>query len=123
VPPPLTGFEGWHLNRTGRNRWVLLTRRYAFKFPTLASWRDFLFGLLNNQNEAANCHRDGACPVLWACPGGWLLVMPRCVTMDEDIFALFDSVAWAKRTGLRVEHKPDSFGFHQGRIVAVDYGW
>lgn len=93
------------------------------KFPSLASWRDFLFGLLNNQNEAANCHRDGACPVLWACPGGWVLIMPRCEPLNDEAFAAFDHIAFHKRTGLRVEHKPDSFGLLKGQIVAVDYGW
>lgn len=48
----------------GRNRFVILTDRHAIKVPSLRSWRDFLFGLLNNMREAQACHDHPAlCPV------------------------------------------------------------
>lgn len=103
----------------GRNRLVLLTRCYAFKIPTLRCWRDFLFGLLNNQNEAAWSGEPGHCPVLFALPGGWLIVMPRLPIVTEDEFSRIDPAELPQRA----ERKPDSFGWLDGQVVAVDYGW
>ncbi|HEV7293114.1 MAG TPA: hypothetical protein VGN79_12415 [Devosia sp.] len=111
------------LNRKGCNRWVLLTRRYAFKFPALSSWQDFLFGLLNNMNEAREHHLPGRCPILWSLPGGLLVVMPRVEIMNEVQFQQFDPGVFNTEYTLNVEHKPDSYGFLDGKIVAVDYGW
>jgi len=113
----------WSINTSGRNRFVLLTRRYALKIPSLRCWQDFLYGLLNNCTEArvGTSGHAGVCPVLWSIPGGWLVVMPRLqILKDEDLHMV--DVAQAS-TGLCVELKPDSFGLYQGRVVAVDYGW
>lgn len=113
------------INRRGFNRTVVLTRRYALKFPTLRSWRDFLFGLLNNQTEArvGRSGKPGVCPVLWSIPGGWLVVMPRLAILSPEEFVAFDAKAFVERHGLSVEPKPDSFGRYRGQVVAVDYGW
>ena len=110
------------LNRRGRNRWVLLTRRWALKFPTLADWRSFLFGLLNNMNEA-DWAGPGRCPVKWRAPGGFLIVMPRAEIMTDEQFASFDAPGFCERHQVNAEHKPDSFGFLDGEVVAVDFGW
>lgn len=112
------------LNRRGMNRWVILTRRYAFKFPALYSWRAFLYGLLNNMNERDWCQASKplACPVLWGLPGGFLIVMPRCEALSEEDFEGLPLEAY-RRAGLVVEAKPDSFGKLNGLVVAVDYGW
>lgn len=112
------------LNRRGTNRWVILTRSYAFKFPALYSWRAFLYGLLNNMNERSwwEAGKPLACPVLWGLPGGFLIVMPRCEPLSEEEFkALKLEAYWF--TGIAVEAKPDSFGKLNGLVVAVDYGW
>jgi hypothetical protein len=115
---------GWRLVRTGRNRWVILTRRWAIKVPRPTSWRDFLFGLINNMNEAAWSRAGtGRCPVALAAPGGFAIVMPRLRILDEVGFEGMDVAAFNARHGLRAEAKPDSFGWHNGEIVAVDYGW
>jgi hypothetical protein len=105
----------------GRNRFVLVTSRYAFKAPSLRSWRDFLFGLLNNLNEAA-WHREhtGYCPVAWAAPLGLLLVMPRAQVLDEAEYAYIESFL-PQLPG--VERKASSWGWLNGEPVAVDYGW
>lgn len=106
---------------TGRNRLVLLIPGFAFKLPSLRSWRDFLFGLLNNMNEAA-WHREHPdyCPVIWAAPLGLLLVMPRAQILDDAAFAALQSFA-ADLPG--VERKASSWGWLGDRLVAVDYGW
>lgn len=108
------------LNRRGRNRWVVLVGCWAVKVPSPRCWRDFLFGLLNNMNEAAWCHEHPEyCPVVLAGPGGLFIVMPRVRTLTDQEFALIDPLALPPRA----ERKPDSFGWLGGRLVAVDYGW
>lgn len=105
----------------GRNRFVLLTRRHAIKFPSLRCWRDFLFGILNNLHEA-QAHRDhwAYCPVLWVSPLGLVLVMPRCEAIDP---ADWPDVATMLPTDTCAEMKPSSWGWFGRRLVAVDYGW
>lgn len=111
------------LNRNGCNRWVILTRKRAYKFPALTSWRHVLYGMLNSMNEAAASDRAGACPVLWRIPGGILNVMPRAAELTEEEFAALNVGAFCRRNGLVVERKRDSFGVLDGLVVAVDYGW
>jgi hypothetical protein len=114
------------LNLRGRNRFVILTKNYAIKFPSLRCWRDFLFGLLNNLNEvhSSNAMNPALCPVLWALPGGFMIVMPRARIMSEAEFLLIDPITWcADNQGIPAERKADSFGFLEGRLVCVDYGW
>lgn len=103
----------------GRNRFVLLIGGYAIKFPSLRCWRDFLFGILNNLNEReAHASHPAYCPVLWSAPGAVLIVMPRVEIMDDEAFAGAQVPAAAG-----VEHKASSWGWLNGRLVAVDYGW
>lgn len=107
------------LNTEGRNRLVVLTRRYAVKFPSPRCWRDFLFGLLNNLNEAqAWRERPFYCPVLWSAPLGLAVIMPRAEVLTDDEFQ-----AAAIPCDHRAERKPSSWGRLDGRLVAIDYGW
>lgn len=103
----------------GRNRFVILIGRYAIKFPSLRCWRDFLFGILNNLNERdAHGTHSAYCPVLWCSPLGLLIVMPRVEIMDDANFADTDIPRAAG-----AERKASSWGWLDGRPVAVDYGW
>lgn len=106
----------------GYTRVVVLMFKYAFKFPRPNGWRTFLRGLLANMQEVqmAKVELPEFCPVLFALPGGWLVVMPRCAPLETDI----DYAAFCEREGYTVpaEYKRDSFGLYQGRVVAVDYG-
>lgn len=56
-------------------------------------------------------------------PGGWAVVMPRCELLgrrlSEDEYREFCT---GPDYTVPVENKPDSFGWYQGRLVAVDYG-
>ena len=111
----------------GSTRNVFLTRHYAIKVPRFVEWRLFLHGLLANMQEAKwwkRLHHDKLCPVVFGMPGGWLLVMPRTVALSREEYFSFDYPMFVQiGTGvLPVEHKLDSFGWYQGRIVAVDYG-
>lgn len=111
------------LNREGRNRFVILTERYAIKIPSLRSWRDFLFGLLNNQNEALKPKSPDLCPVLYAFPGGWFIVMPRVKMIDMDEMVDCGPIVSRICRNHNVEFKHSSFGYLNGKLVAVDYGW
>lgn len=103
----------------GYNRFVIVTRRHAIKFPSLRCWRDFLFGILNNLHEAKAQHdHPDYCPVRWVSPLGLLLVMPRVEILTEEEF---HSVEIPR--GTVAEIKPNSWGWLDGRLVAVDYGW
>lgn len=120
----ITGAE-W--NRQGITREVILTRRYAVKIPKLIyGWQKFLCGLLANMQEAA-FGRSGLpelCPVVFAVPGGWLLVMRRAEMLTDAEWIAFDARAFCETDGYVVpaEFKQDSFGKLDGRIVAIDYG-
>ena len=112
----------------GTTRWVLLTRNYAIKLPTLIDWRLFLLGLLANMNERFFylSFQKGSpelaqrlCPIVFSAPGGWLVVMRRAQPLDRDDFELCAQINWKY---IPVERKPDSFGWFEGRIVAIDYG-
>ena len=116
----------WELKQ-GATRNVLLTKRTAIKIPRFVEWRLFLHGLLANMQEAAFWrfqHSTKLCPVLWSMPGGFLLVMAHATELSRDDFAAFDFEGFVDAEGwlVPVEDKLDSFGWYQGRIVAIDYG-
>lgn len=114
-------------NREGITREVLLIGRYAIKIPKLIyGWHKFLCGLLANMQEA-QFGRAGwpeLCPVLFHIPGGWLIVMRRAAPLEDDEWMAFDAEAFCNREDrvIPAEPKRDSFGWLDGRIVAVDYG-
>jgi len=132
----------------GATRIVLVTKRWAIKFPTWRyGWRSFLRGLLANMQERSTWeawhvwwrreHPEREfryCPIRWALPGGWLVVMPRVELLKIDIAdAPLDTLlcrnafaAWVeelqRQEGLGAEPKPESFGWYNNRLVAFDYG-
>jgi hypothetical protein len=111
------------VNLQGRNRFVLLAFGYAVKVPSLRSWRDFLFGLLNNMNEAVHRGNPGVVPILFSCPGGWFNICLEVRIMTHEEFMGWDAVNHCLRHGVRAEYKADSYGWYRGSPVVVDYGW
>ncbi len=111
---------------TGATRVVILTKKYAFKIPTFATYTRFLHGLLANVQEVewSKTGYPELCPVCVSLPLGLLVVMPRCEPLTDEQYAAFDPEQWIDRENyiLPVEAKQDSFGILNGRIVAVDYG-
>jgi hypothetical protein len=120
--------------RSGCTRDVLLIGGWAIKVPniTLRSWRLFLIGLLCNINEVAWSRAESErmrgghpssvpclAPVLFALPGGFLLVMKRCDPVDPAKFYDQDR---ARFKGIPCEDKPCSFGLLGGNMVVLDYG-
>ena len=120
----ITGAE-W--NKQGITREVFLTRRYAVKIPKLLyGWHKFLCGLLANMQEAT-FSRAGwpeLCPVVFAVPGGWMIVIRRVEPLSDAEWASFDAEAFCETKDYMIpaEFKRDSFGRLDGRIVAIDYG-
>ena len=118
---------GAHWMRNGITREVFLTRRYAIKIPRVVyGWKMFLCGLLANMQERtfAAAGWPELCPVVFALPGGWLVVMRRAESLTDEEWRSFDPATFCERPNYVVpcEFKQDSFGKLDGRIVAIDYG-
>lgn len=106
----------------GITREVVLTRRWAFKFPSLRSWKLFLTGLLANLQERdwwRSTHDKRLCPVVAWLPGGFLVVMPRAERLEPDEYLFLQEEEF---DGLPLDAKPSNFGTYQGRTVLIDYG-
>lgn len=114
----------------GATRTVLLTKRWAIKFPRVYrknrqwEWTQFLHGLLANLQERywSRWHeRDCLCPVLFSDPLGLLIVMPRCAPLTRKICPV--EVIWFQE----YKHVPtdwaqENWGWWQGKLVLLDYG-
>lgn len=110
----------------GITRTVFLTKRYAFKLPCCRyGWKMFLQGLLANMQERVwgRSGYDGICPVIWADRFGFLVVQPRVEVLDmamsEDEYIMF---CYRQDYIIPAENKSDSFGYLNGKLVAIDYG-
>ncbi len=116
------------LLRSGSTRWVLLVGRFAFKIPSLHSWKNFLWGLLANMQEVefSKCKdmRHKLCPVKFHLPLGLLVVMPkvRILFKDELPKEALEKFCIEENFIIPAELKYDSFGYFKGKLVAVDYG-
>lgn len=114
--------------RKGSTRYVYRVGRYAVKIPSLYSWEAFIHGLLANMQEHrfSQTKDSRLCPVVFYIRGGFMCVMPWVdelleQRMPKDKYTNFVA---ADVYGLVVpaENKADSFGYLNGRLVAVDYG-
>lgn len=124
---PILTITGAEWNKQGITREVFLFRDYAIKVPKLIyGWQKFLCGLLANMQEEmfGRCGWPEVCPVLFAIPGGWLIVMRRCRPLTDEEWAGFDAEAFVNGENYMIpaETKRDSFGVLDGKIVALDYG-
>ena len=109
--------------RTGHSRTVVLLGPVAIKFPNCQTWRTFLKGLLGNGQEAdlSRTRHPLLCPVLFCFPLGLFLVMRRARPLTVDEFVAMD-IEEMDLDGIPAERKQDSWGWLDGRFVAVDYG-
>lgn len=124
---PILTITGAEWNKQGITREVFLYRDYAIKIPKLIyGWQKFLCGLLANMQETmfGRCGWPEVCPVLFAIPGGWLIVMRRCRPLTDEEWEGFDAEAFVNGQDYMIpaETKRDSFGVLDGKIVALDYG-
>lgn len=109
---------------SGASRFVILSGRLAVKVPHPGSWRRFLHGLLANDQEAL-FGRSGwpeLCPVVFSLPGGFLLVMRRAKPCSDADALDFDALTNRPDYVIPAEPKPSSWGWLDGRVVAIDYG-
>lgn len=119
----------------GATRIVLLIGRFAIKLPNCQKYRLFLHGLLSNLQERqfSACQWEELCPVLLSDPLGLFLVMRRARPLTDQEWETVSTQWFALETKsqhvcdqgdyyLPVEHKRDSFGVLDGKIVAIDYG-
>jgi hypothetical protein len=98
----------------------------AIKIPRLTSWKSFLTGLLCNIQERQFAKTGWAelCPVYFADPWGFIVVMPRCMPLHRDYWLKFNFQEFVNKPNycIPVECKYDSFGKYKDKTVAVDYG-
>lgn len=122
---------GW--KRNGATRTVFLTKNYAFKIPGIwkydYKWASFIKGLLANmQEKQLHTMSPRFCPVLFRLWGGFLIVMPRCQSMTDEEWKLFEyedfiyDFTGSYGAPLPVEYKRCSIKKLNNQIVAVDYG-
>lgn len=111
--------------RHGVTRIVILVGPWAIKIPNFFRWEMFLHGLLCNRNEAiwASTGWPEFCPIVFSVPGGFLNVMKRVQpfrgTVPDGWFQRFVD---KPKYRVPMEQKDNSFGFLDGRLVAIDYG-
>lgn len=116
------------INKKGCTRWVICIDNVAFKFPALTNWRMFNLGRKANIKEWERSwlsdQRISYAKTLLCVRGGLLNIQQRA--------KMFSRSEWLDRAGdiiivkdvmfPHVEMKMDSFGYINGKIVAVDYG-
>lgn len=123
--------------RKGGMRFVILTSKYAIKFPLLTSMDSFLSGWLANDKEYqwTGCILSARgklplCPVIWRSWLSFVIVMPRCLPVrNERLFGvdLEGLCAIARRenniaeTFIRWDAHAGNFGYLNGRLVKIDY--
>ena len=107
----------------GVYRRVFYLGPFAVKVPRL---RQFAGGLRSNRWEREMWRKwqpvfgwETLCPVLFADPAGFVVVMPRATQPvdDSEVEALPDDYP-----GTTAESKSADHGRLHGRVVAVDYG-
>lgn len=111
----------------GSTRIAIALFRWVVKFPALTEWRLFKLGIQANLREVGMAKKGSPslCPVYAPIPIGLAILMPRTRPLTRTEWDSFNFDVWIRESGLsdnHVEHKLDSFGWLNERIVAVDYG-
>lgn len=110
----------------GISRTVYLVGPYAIKVPCARyGWAKWLRGLIANLQERSigRAGLEGVCPVLFADPLGFVVVMPRAEPLPGDLSAeAYDRFVNRADYVIPAENKADSFGYLNGELVALDYG-
>ncbi|QBZ70707.1 hypothetical protein pETSU_126 [Edwardsiella phage pEt-SU] len=121
----------------GSTRAVLVTKRYAFKFPRLKSLDQFFRGLSANQKERLHWKEapDYFVPVLFSIPG-LLVVMPTLKPFGENcpMVRAFMADLWHanndnSNTGNGAwiarrycEYINENYAMYKGKPMCIDYG-
>lgn len=115
------------INREGCTRIVLLTKRYAIKFPNfLGGYVSLLRGFLANHQEKewTAAKLEGINPAVFSLPFGLAIVMRKARVLSPEEYVNFDYEKFIDRIDyvIPVENKWNSFGVLDGNVVAIDYG-
>lgn len=119
------------LIKTGITRWVILTDKYAIKFPNPSySLSNFLQGwianiteyntwtIFNSEDIENKEIRNIICPVLKQYLWGFISIMPKCKEVPKNQFPEINPhlniVNWG-------DYKIDNYGLLNGRLVCLDY--
>lgn len=121
----------------GSTRAVLVTKRYAFKFPRLKSLDQFFRGLAANQKEREYSKKapDYFVPVLFSIPG-LLVVMPALKPFGENnpMVRAFMADLWhpSNDNSNRANHAwlarcyceciNENYAMYKGKPMCIDYG-
>ena len=117
--------------KRGATRCVFVFKRWVIKIPRLRSWRNFLQGLLANQQETLFWRDLGIyqylgrfCPVLFSIWGGFMVIMPYARPLTNREWHKLDYKEFINQPDFQipVEDKYSSFGVYEERVVAIDYG-
>lgn len=121
----------------GSTRAVVVTKRYAFKFPRLNTLDQFFRGLGANQKERLHWKEapEFFVPVLFSIPG-LLVVMPRCKPFGDNspmVRAFMADLwhrdndnsnngngAWIARR--YCEYINENYAMYKGKPMCIDYG-
>jgi len=112
----------------GSSRCVILVGKLAFKFPYTYSWKTFLNGLLANMQEVEFSQikdwEEKLCPIKWYIPLGFLVIMPRVKVLEPHEMTREQLEDFCQIGDFKIpaEIKESSFGWLEGRLVAIDYG-
>ncbi len=113
--------------KRGSTRRVFLVGSYAVKIPWGVEWRHTLKGILGNINEAQiSSYHASFCPVVWCSWGGFILIMRRAEEMTYNDYKTYKADMDELRKSFWIEEYVEptfaSWGFYEGRLVALDYG-
>ena len=119
------------LLQNGSTRLVFLTEKYAIKFPRCCVDSDDRFygrvigvlkGWMSNRIEykwASNTtYYDYLCPLKYSFLFSFIIVMKRAVPLTREEFFSINVSDYR----FPHEHKQDSYGKVDGKIVIVDFG-
>lgn len=116
----------WVTIKYGSTRICILLTNMVIKIPSFVEYRLFLNGILGNLQETgfSKLESEKLCPVKFSFIGGLLIIMPRAKPLSRSEFFSLDYGEFIKDGNLTipVENKLDSFGWLNGKIVAIDYG-
>jgi len=108
----------------GSSRFVILTKNYVLKLPFNKTWTRFLWGLIANMNEIRfnKMQDERLAKVIFSLPGGFLVVMKRAEPLMNFDRKFLTDFCCSKDWKIPAEIKKDSFGYINGKLVAIDYG-
>lgn len=125
--------------RSGSRRMVLVTEKYAFKFPKITSWKSFVFGVVENiverywytadgQRYDGEWRHDELVPIVWADWLGLCVVQERCEPLSPDQAeqhseGLQRIQEWGKQLTFCGDIDIHNVGLYKGQVRLFDYGY